>query len=800
MLVMVLTSCTTSEPEQILETPTVTATVTLTPEPTHTPTITPTLPPEVRLDEGDQAIFMGDYDRALTIFRETLSQGNDEALIAKSNLGIGQAYLLKGNPSSGLNNLRAAAGATDPIIAARANYFLGQTYTQLQRYQDALDSYQVYLTLRPDLIDTHIHEKRGDLYHTLRDYEQAIASYQLASETGPPGGSEGVLIKIGRAYQAKEDLETALALYQEINQSSESDFTRAQMDLLIGQIYQELEQPEQAYAYFQNAVDNYPFAYDARTALVILVNAGVPVNEYQRGLINYNFGNHILAIEAFDRYLAQMPESMADAALYYRGLAIRSAGVVSGEPRHEEAIAQWQALIEGYPASPYYVDAWQSIEFTQWAFMNDPQASAETSLAYVAQRPDTPVAPEFLFRAGRSFERADMLLAAANTWARIANEYPESEYTFQAVFFAGIAHVRLDEWADAQAVFSRALVLASQPSEVAASHLWIGKCQEAQGDISIALDSWKLAQTANPFGHYSIRAEDLLIGRDMFTDPDTFDLDPDLEPFRAEAENWLKATFDLPLDTNLESPGMLVYDMRYQRGLEFWALGDYERAKAEFESMRIEFAQEPAQTFRLIPALVDIGLYRSALIASSQILRLAGLEGGDALTGPKFFSRIRFGAYYLDWLLPVAESEGISPLLVLATMRQESAYEGFIRSVAGARGLMQIMPDTGAQLAAEMSWPGDYSVGDLDRPHVSLIFGTRYLRKQRQLFDGDLFAMLAAYNGGPGNTIVWKGLMPFDDPDLFVEVVRIEETRNYIRLINEIHYIYRWLYGSPMEP
>jgi len=31
-------------------------------------------------------------------------------------------------------------------------------------------------------------------------------------------------------------------------------------------------------------------------------------------------------------------------------------------------------------------------------------------------------------------------------------------------------------------------------------------------------------------------------------------------------------------------------------------------------------------------------------------------------------------------------------------------------------------------------------------------------------------------------------------------VIRIEETRNYIRLINEIHYIYRWLYGSPMEP
>jgi soluble lytic murein transglycosylase len=112
---------------------------------------------------------------------------------------------------------------------------------------------------------------------------------------------------------------------------------------------------------------------------------------------------------------------------------------------------------------------------------------------------------------------------------------------------------------------------------------------------------------------------------------------------------------------------------------------------------------------------------------------------------------------------------------------------------------MQIMPATGAQLAANLSWPEDYTVDDLDRPNISIFFGANYLRQQYQLFDEDPFAMLAAYNGGPGNTIIWKNLTPFDDPDLFLEIVRIEETRNYIRLINEIHYIYGWLYGEPEE-
>jgi soluble lytic murein transglycosylase len=113
---------------------------------------------------------------------------------------------------------------------------------------------------------------------------------------------------------------------------------------------------------------------------------------------------------------------------------------------------------------------------------------------------------------------------------------------------------------------------------------------------------------------------------------------------------------------------------------------------------------------------------------------------------------------------------------------------------------MQIMPSTGEQLAQDLEWPENYTTDDLYRPYLSLLFGANYLKKQRNLFEGDLFAMLAAYNGGPGNTIAWKDLTPIDDPDLLLEVIRIQETRNYIRLINEIFYIYRWLYGGSTTP
>jgi len=62
---------------------------------------------------------------------------------------------------------------------------------------------------------------------------------------------------------------------------------------------------------------------------------------------------------------------------------------------------------------------------------------------------------------------------------------------------------------------------------------------------------------------------------------------------------------------------------------------------------------------------------------------------------------------------------------------------------------------------------------------------------------GNIYAALAAYNGGPGNAIAWNGLAN-DDPDLFLEVVRFQETRDYIRLIYEIYGAYRTIY-SPVQ-
>ncbi len=425
LLLVILTAC--AKPVSLVTTsPSTQSAETVLPlDNTPTPTPEPTFTPVQLADSGDKAIFAGDYDAALEIFQSALSASDDPAVIARSNLGIGQAYYEKGNNAAALDHLRQAATAADPVIAAHAQYFMGQSYANLERYDEAIQSYSAFLTLRPGLLDSYVYELQGDLYNTIGNYPMAIASFQEAYRTDPNGGNDTLAIKVAVAYQDSGDTDTALSLYQDIYNTSGSDYTKAQMDLRIGQIYYNQGQTDQAYAYFQDAVNNFPLAYDAYTALVTLVNDDVSVNEFQRGLINYYVGNYALAVEAFDRFLNQAPAEFADTAVYYKALAVRAAGASNGESRAEEADQVWQYLIDTYPTSPFYIDAWEDIEYTQWAYLDEPLQAAETALNFVAKNPEAAESPDFLFLAGRSYERAGQLDLASTTWQRVADEYPD---------------------------------------------------------------------------------------------------------------------------------------------------------------------------------------------------------------------------------------------------------------------------------------------------------------------------------------------------------------------------------------
>ena len=767
--------------------PTAGPTVTSTPLPG--PTSMPSPIPLVRVESGDRALFIGDYDTAREHYRTAFNESTDRAIQAAALWGLGRTDLEDGLYQAAIDTLTILIDEyPESTYAARAHFLLGQAYFNLEQYAQSAQEYDTYLSSVPGVLDGYVQAYRGDALYQAGDYTNAVNAYTAALNASRLDDGLDIQIKIGQSRFDFGDYAGALTIYDQVFNATTNDYVRAQMDYFAGNTHIELGQTSEAHGRYRHAVENYPLSYYSYLALVELVEADIPVSDLDRGIVDYYAAQYDIALVALDRYIADNPVNDGTAA-YYRALTLRDLN------RTQDAITALDEFNNAYPAHPNWNDAWEQKGFLEWAVQGDYAAGAKTFLDFVATVPNSSAAPGFLMNAARVTERDGRLDEAASIWERVANEYPASEQVTDALHLAGIARYRLADYNGALTVFQRDLILATSPEDRARAYLWIGKAQEQLGDRASAEASWQQGQLSDPVGYYSLRAQDLLLQRPPFESPPSINLEIDLEKERKDAEVWVRVTFGLPSETDLSGPGTLAQNDRFIRGTELWELGMYNEARSEFEALRESVELSPEESFRLANHMLDIGLYRPAIFAARQVLTLAGLDSQSAsLTAPAYFNHIRYGLYYRDLILPEEERYGLDPLFMFSVIRQESLFEGFVRSTAGARGLMQVIPSTGAQIASELNWPPLYGDEDLYRPFVSIRFGAYYMDKNRDLLGGSIYGSLAAYNAGPGNALVWKELAG-NDPDLLLEIIRFQETRNYIRFIYEIYSTYRNIYS-----
>jgi soluble lytic murein transglycosylase len=771
---------------------TVTPSISPTPIATFTPTVTPTPLPIARVGVGDRAFFNGDYENALLHY-QTASQDSPDVLIqASAKWGEARVYFAQERYDETLTALQMLTAQYPQSAYAGQVYFLqGLANYRLNNYQAAADAWQTYLVVRPGYLDAYVQELRGDALYDASNYGSALAAYTAAIQAPSLGDDIKLDLKVAATHEKMGNHDSALAIYDGIAARAPNDYIKAQVAYESGLVYQALGRNEEALGKFRLAVEDYPLSYYAYLSLIALLDAGADVNQLDRGLVDYFAGQYDVAIEAFSRYISESPTNDGT-AYYYRALAYRDLG------NYEAALQDLSTFTANYPQHTRWGDAWGEKAFIEWNNLGSYKVAAKTLLDFVAGAPNSELAADYLMSAARIYERDANYKEALQIWARVANEYPSSEQASTAVFLMGIIYYRIGDIGSALDSFKRSLTLSVRAEDQARGYFWAGKSQQKLGNQEAAMNAWREAQNHDPAGYYSERARDLLVERAPFTPPISSNLTPDLQTERRDADSWVRLTFNLPADTDLSGMGPLATDPRIIRGTELWQLGFYEDARLEFENLRseLESKKDPAGSYRLTNYLLDLGLYRSAVFAARQVLTLAGLdEHSESMMAPPYFGHMRYGLYYSDIVIPDAQTNGFDPLFIFSVIRQESLFEGFINSNAGARGLMQIVPSTGAQIVSQLGWPINYNENDLYRPDVSVAFGTHYLANNRNLLGGDLYAALAAYNGGPGNSLQWKELSG-NDPDLFLETVRFEETRNYIRNIYEIYVIYKRLYGA----
>jgi soluble lytic murein transglycosylase len=150
---------------------------------------------------------------------------------------------------------------------------------------------------------------------------------------------------------------------------------------------------------------------------------------------------------------------------------------------------------------------------------------------------------------------------------------------------------------------------------------------------------------------------------------------------------------------------------------------------------------------------------------------------------------------YRDDVVRYARANNLDPHLVAGLIRQESMFNTRARSPVGALGLMQVMPNTGTQVARGLGISG-FQPARLTEPSLNLRIGTKYLADQIRAHNGRLVDAIASYNAGPQRLTRWRQFPEYADPEIFIERIPFEETRNYVKIVQQNARIYRELYGS----
>ncbi len=706
----------------------------------------PARPTAVDLDAADKFYHDGDFEEAIALYSEAAAS-RDAAQRRRALWSLARAQYARGQTSAAQQaTLDLLASQPAPEDEARAYLLLGELRFAAGGNSDAEDALRRYVESGGPA-SSYARLRLAEIASRRGDWAEAEAGVNVALAQGlPPPAATDARFALARYQESAADAAGAVATYQEIIAGADSSYDRGEARWQLAQLARRLGDAQAYQDALYRLVKDQPWHPRALEALDQPQLAPAPApSTAERALVLFEHRLNDQAAEAFRAALAEGPGAEGTAlARYHLGILAERAGDPEAAVTEYEAA---QAALQDNPGHELFA-----------------QASWDRALV---------------------LESLGRLAEAADAYAALADAAPQAEQAPEALFRAGLSWFRLGLPADAAFVWERYLTAASRPEAQARAYFWLARAAEESGDGAVA-QHLSAAFEAAPLDYYGLRARAVAAdGTEEAAAPE--DVRPPPADWAA-AEAWL-ASWAGPEDVLANQE--LFSGSAWRRALELASAGLQREAEGEFEALLEQATGQPWLLYRLARALEAEGQIPAAARAAARLV-----SGGAH--APRPVLALAYPAEYLDLAAVAARDNDLSPLLLLALVRQESFFDANAVSLAGAMGLTQVIPTTAQEIAGQLG-EADFREGDLLRPRVSLRFGAHYLGSQLELFEGDPSAALAAYNGGPGNALRWQAATA-GDPDVFLETIDFSETRSYVRLVLENYALYVYTYGLAEEP
>lgn len=401
-------------------------------------------------------------------------------------------------------------------------------------------------------------------------------------------------------------------------------------------------------------------------------------------------------------------------------------------------------------------------------------ADAQIAFAEYARRwPRSPQAQTILWSNGFEAERAGNCQEASELYGKV--KVGGGRRAEWARFRDGFCWYRQGQWAKAEQILGREKEAASGTQKEAAWFFYAkalaaqGKDSSAQAEFS-ALSSWA------PWGFHGHIARRVL-GRDaQFADslrkePDTgFGL-------------WLGERM-ITLDK--------ADSVAFVRLLLARVTGNDELVRESDKALDEVLKGKGEREFALVQWMKKLGMDKEA---TPRLRKLLGkLPNAEIARLSKSVMREFYPMPYKKEAVEFLKGDTvIDAPFIHAIMRQESAYDRFARSGAGAVGLLQLIPPTAKAMARKAGMNG-FTVDQLTDANVNLRLGITYLRDLNRVWKGHLPLVLANYNAGPVPVMRWRAAFDTLPVESAAEEITYWETRDYVKKCMGGYWTYQLLY------
>jgi soluble lytic murein transglycosylase len=424
---------------------------------------------------------------------------------------------------------------------------------------------------------------------------------------------------------------------------------------------------------------------------------------------------------------------------------------------------------------------------------------AEAAEMYARVRPPSDLAPQAAYLRARALLRAGRLEPARTALRHVLSATPKD--TAAAISLVLLADLAIDEGRDTDArtaylragrefpgtrfgAFGRyqAAVIAfalgrldsaaaefdtvaqkhpSSPEAIGALY-WAGRSWAALGDSARARDRWEQVRRADPSSWYGA-----------------------LSAARLGAPAWSPAT-----EGELPAPSPEL-EAALDRAEALQALGLLPEAQAEYDRLLADADESLERQLATAAGFLRHGKPWRAIQLGWRAIGRGAPRSAATL-------RLIYPITLGEGIRTLARDHGLDPALVAGLIRQESTFDPSATSVAGARGLMQVMPEVGARTARSLGYPV-WAPELLWQPDVNLELGTVHLAEMTARFP-ETVRVLAAYNAGSTRVARWDERAGVRDPELYAERIPFRETRDYVRVVQRNREIYRALYPELTPP